>query len=209
MNPEEKSPIEKALEILKKAVANRDEIVVEGFVQLGPDQLRQCLEMEANDDWQRFFDYLVLNKGVVKHCVRKYMDFFYSVVATNGPMAIRKIFKIKDAKYDSVFEEIFDLVAISNGALYKYVEENRFEFALVVRSGKADGLRQELGLQGKRYQSLWMEILQLLIDSVCDEYYDEKVVEQGIATFDFMMNSLRKHRSLRSNRKMWEYSTLN
>ncbi|MBU0668149.1 hypothetical protein KJ951_00485 [Patescibacteria group bacterium] len=207
MDFKEKKPIDRALELLKKAVARREEIAAEGFVRLGPDELRKVLEIEHNEDFGLLFDYLVLNKGVVKHCVRRYMDFFFDVVAEHGPMALRHIFKIESAKYDKVFEEIFDLVAVSKGALYKYVENNRYEFAMVVRSGDGDSLRSELGLAGRKYMPLWMEILNLLVQSVCDSVYDEVEVERGVQAFSMIMNGLREHRSLRSNSKMWAYET--
>jgi len=200
-------PIDEALELLKKAVQSREEIAVSGFVNLGPDELRKVLGIEVHSDYALLFDYLVLNKGVVRHCVLRYMDFFNDVMVKYGPMALRNIFKIESTKYDKVFEEIFDLVAVSTGALYKYVENNRFEFAMIVKGGNADGLRNELGLSGRKYMPLWMEILDLLVQSVCDSVYDESMLERGVAAFSLIMNGLREHRSLRSNSKMWMYET--
>lgn len=206
MNFEGKRPIDAALEILKRAVEAREEIVVEGFVQLGPDELRNALEIEEGEDWDRFFDYLVLNKGVVKHCVRKYADFFYDVVADKGPMALRRIFKIQDAQYDQVFEEIFDLVAVSKGALFTYVQENRFEFVMMIRRGYADNLRRGLCLGKKKYEVLWVEILEYLMGAVCETYYDERAVEAGVQSFTFLMNSLRKNRRLDGGEeKVWSF----
>lgn len=201
-------PIDRALEILKRAVAAREEIVVEGFMQLGPDELRNALEMEKNEDWQRFFDHLVLNRGVVKHCVRKYADFFYDVVADKGPMALRRIFQIEEVKYDGVFEEIFDLVGVSKGAVFKYVQDNRFEFVMVIRRGGANNLRKGLCLEGKKYEALWFEVLEYLMGAVCETYHDEKVVESGLQTFTLLMNSLRKNRRLDGGEeKAWSFET--
>lgn len=197
--------VKKALEILKKAVQNREAVVVEGFVQLGPDELRKALEIEDGERWQEAFDYMVLNQGVMKHCVRKYMDFFHGFMVDRGPLAIRTAFNIEDAKYDSVFEEIFDLVAIGKGALYDHVQKNMHVYVMTVRDGKADNLRVELGLGAKRYQKVWEELLGQFMNAVCDDLYDQRQVEQGIFLFDALMNSLREHRSLRSNEKMWAF----
>lgn len=207
MNPEEKRPIDRALEILKRAVQAREEIVVEGFVQLGPDELRKALDIQQKEDWSRFFDYLVLNRDVVKHCVRKYMKFFSNVVAEKGPRALRRIFKIEDAKYDEVFEEIFDLVAVSHGSLFKYVENNRFEFVMIIRQGHADNLRRGLCLDKKRYESLWFEILEYLMGSVCETYYDERAVEAGLQAFTLLMNNLRGRGPLGGGSKRWSFET--
>lgn len=207
MNFEEKRPIDRALEVLKRAIQNREEIAVEGFIQLGPDELRNALEIEQNEAWDRFFDHLVLNKGVVKHCVRKYLDFFTDIVSEKGPLALRRIFKIEDTKYDEVFREIFDLVAISNGALFKYVEHNRIEFVMMIRRGGADSLRKGLCLEGKRYEALWIEVLEYLMSSVCETYYDEHAVEQGVQFFSLLMNSLRKQRPLDGGQKQWSFET--
>lgn len=207
MKPEKKRPIDRALEILKCAVQAREEIVVEGFVQLGPDELRKALDIEHQEDWARFFDYLVLNRSVVKHCVRKYLRFFSEVVADKGPQSLRRIFKIEDAKYDEVFEEIFDLVAVSDGAIFQYVENNRFEFVMIIRQGHADNLRKGLCLEGKRYESLWLEILEYLMGAVCETYYDERVIETGVQAFTLLMNNLRGKGPLGGGSKSWSFET--
>lgn len=197
--------VKQALEILKKAVQNREAVVVEGFVQLGPDELRKSLEIEDGGQWQEVFDYMVLHKRVIKHCVRKYMDFFHGFMVDRGPLAIRSAFDIEDAKYDAVFEEVFDLVAIGKGALYDHVQKNMHVYVMSVRDGKADALRHELGLGAKRYQKVWEELLDQFLNAVCDNFYGEREVEQGMFLFDALMNNLREHRSLRSNEKMWAF----
>lgn len=207
MNFEGQRPIDRALEILKRAIHNREEVALEGFVQLGPDELRKALDIEHNEDWGRFFDHLVLNRGVVKHCVRKYLKFFTDVVADKGPMALRRIFKIEDAQYDGVFEEIFDLVAVSKGALFQYVQENRFEFVMIIRQGHADNLRKGLCLDKKRYESVWFEILEYLMGTVCETYYDERAVETGLQVFTLLMNNLRGRGPLDGGDKSWSFET--
>lgn len=207
MNPLFQKSTRQALELLKRAIENREQVVVEGFVQLGPDELRKALEVEEGERWQEVFDYLVLHTGVIKHCVRKYMDFFYDFMVDRGPMVLRWAFEIEDSKYDHVFQEIFDLVAIGKGALYEHIEKNKHVYVMMVREGKADHLRAELGLAHKRYGHVWAEIVESLLEAVSHEFYDEKAVDQGIQLFDALMNSLRQHRSLRSNEKMWLFES--
>lgn len=201
-----KGTLSKALRILKAAIERREHVLIDGFIQLGPNQLKDALEISYKDDWKRVFDYLVLHKGVVKKCVKAYMDFFSDLVSKNGPLTMRKVFGIEDKKYDLVFEEIYDLVAVSNGSLYKYVEFNKFDFVMMIREGKAGDLQEQLGLKSRKYQYLWLEILDLLMESVCDAYYDERTFDQGLNAFSMLMSGIREQRSLRSFSKMWEYS---
>jgi hypothetical protein len=202
-NDSTKSQLERALSILKKAIEKRECIVTEGFINLGPDKLRKHLSITNNEDWNKLFDYLVLNKGVVRKCVIKYADFFYDLVASHGPIAMRKVFGIEDSKYDAIFEEIFDLIAVSKGALFIYVRNNCADFAKLVKNGKAGDLQTKLCLNMAKYQDLWIKILEIFVDAVCEDYYDDKAVDRGFYAFSLMMNDLREHRSLRSNAKMW------
>ena len=199
--------LEKALSILKKAIEKREYIVAEGFITMGPKELRKTLSITNNEDWRKLFDYLVIYRGVIKRCVLTYMDFFYDLVSSKGPNAMREVFGIENAKYDVVYEEIFDLVAVSKGAMYTYVRNNCSDFAQLVKQGKAGDLQNRLGLTSKKYQHVWMEILELFVDAVCEDYVDGRAVDQGFYAFSMIFNGIREQRSLRSNAKMWEFST--
>jgi len=198
-------PLNKALIALKSALAKREQMLDETFMRLGPEGLKLLLRVESDADWERIYEHLVLNRGIVRKCTVQYMEFFCDLVAEKGPYSLRKAFKIEEKQFDPVFEEIFDLVAISQGALMDYVQRNKRSLTRSVLRGNGAELRSALCLEGNRYNSLWMEILELLMSSVCTSYYDERQVDQGLMAFTNMMNSARTQRSLRSYKKMWEY----
>ena len=205
----QQGPYEKAMAILKAAMEKRYVFLTETFIKEGPDKLREIMAYDNEKDWVEMFDYLVSKQGVLKKTVMNYMEFFTGLVESKGPQALRKVFKIEDAKYDTDFEEIFDLAAISTGALYKYVNVNRVELAGLVQSGNAASLRNDLGIKSHKYDGLWFEVLDLLMKSVCDEYCSDRDINHGLNALCMLMNNTRQQRSLRSYAKMWEYAEKN
>lgn len=205
-NDQQQGTYEKAMAILKAAMERRYNVLTETFIKEGPDKLKELMAYENEQEWTELFDYLVSKQGVLKKTVMTYMDFFTDFVAQKGPQALRNLFRINADKYDTEFEEIFDLVAISTGALYDYVNANKVELADKIRTGKADKLRYELGLKNSKYDGLWFEILDTLMRCICDVAITERQYDQGLTAFSLLMNKTREQRSLRSYRKMWEYS---
>jgi len=194
------------LDSLKESLAGREDLMLTVFIQQGPDALREQFGLKNEGDWNLVFDRLVFSKDLVKKCVVNFMPFFKHMVAENGPTVLRSIFGIEDARYDKVFEQIFDLVAVSDGAIYDYVYRNGDKLSSRIRSGKAADLRKEMGLDGAKYDSLWKELLGIMCASVCDGIESESAYDRGLTAFSLMMNGFREHRSLRSYKKMWEYS---
>jgi len=180
-------PASKALALLKKDVEKREEILVDLFVKLGPDELRDHV-LGVGAEWSEIFDYLVFKKSVLKRCVYMYKDFFHDLVAKNGPGALRDIFGIQANKYDSLYEELFDFVAVADGALYEYVDGAKLEFMALLKNGRGDELRKSLGLVADKYSSLWQEIVDLLIDSVCDLYVTERGLDQFERVLGFFVD---------------------
>ncbi len=205
-NDQQQGSYEKAMAILKAAMERRYNVLTETFIKEGPDKLKELMAYENEQDWIELFDYLVSKQGVLKKTVMNYMNFFTGFVAQKGPQALRNLFRINETKYDADFEEIFDLVAISTGALQDYINANKVELADRIRAGKANALRYELGLKNAKYDSLWFEILDSLMRYVCDAAITERQYDQGLTAFSLLMNKTREQRSLRSYGKMWEYS---
>lgn len=193
------------LEGLRISVRQREESMLICFIQQGPEVLRRMAGVQTDADWQMVFDRLVFSGQVLKKCVVDFMPFFKHMVVEHGPFVLRKIFNIEASKYDRVFLELFELVAIANGGLYDYVYRNRYGIAQRIREGRAGDLRLELGLKNDKYNALWGEILGILSNSVCEHVNTETTLEKGLQTFSLMMNNVRSHRSLRSYRKMWEF----
>jgi|WetSurMetagenome_2_1015567.scaffolds.fasta_scaffold41442_3 hypothetical protein len=194
------------LESLKASLTGREDLMMIVYVQQGPDVMRKQFGLNDDHDWKLAFDRLVFSRDVVKKCVVNFMPFFKHMVAEKGPMVLRAIFGIEDARYDRVFEQIFDLVAVSDGAIYDYVYENGAKLSARITAGNASGLRKELGLGNAKYDRLWEELLGIMCAQVCDGISTERAYVTGLDAFSLLMNGLREHRSLRSYRKMWEYS---
>lgn len=181
--------------------------LMETFIQEGPESLRRKLGISTDRVWEQVFDRLIFQKGVVKHCVLKFLPYFKHLVSEHGPKVLRSIFGIEAYKYDQVFENVFDLVAVGHSSLYDHVYQNRHEYAQLIRKGHAKGLRSELCIEAKRYDGLWQELLDVLMKATCEELYSESTFDRGLTAFSLIMNQTRIQRSLRSYSKMWEFST--
>jgi hypothetical protein len=145
------------------------------------------------------FDHLVFSGDVLARCVVSFMPFFKSMVVEHGPVVIREIFDIWDAKYDSVFEQLFDLIAVENRALNDYAYKNRLSFSNRIKGGEGSEVRKSLCLAGTRYDSIWEEILQMLIDSVCDSILLDRMNGDNIKALTMLLGTLREQRSLNSS----------
>ncbi len=195
--------INRPLEALKAALEQKRFLFMKAFIEFGPDALRS--RFPHIGDWKGTYD-LLIREGVLRQCVLRYLSFFVDLMISKGPMAVRRVFQIEAPMYNQAFEEILDLVGISHGALYAYVEAHREEFAKRVMRGDVASLRAELGLSRRRYDHVWGEILDLLVNAVCDRSTEERTYDEGLRAFNTLMNGLREHRSLRSYGKMWEFA---
>ncbi|MFC1750650.1 hypothetical protein ACFL2V_17795 [Pseudomonadota bacterium] len=197
------------MEALKKALNGREEDLMQLYIQEGPQALKEKLNIRGEGDFRAFFDYLVLRTDALKNCALQYMPFFKNLVEEKGPGAIRETFGIEGEQYDDAFKKIFELVCICEGALYDYIYKNKNALTKRVLEGKGSEIRKELCLEDKDYSRLWMEILEILQDAVCDKVMEESQIEHGLDAFSTLMNTFREQRSLRSYKKMWEYLEAN
>lgn len=194
------------MDSIKKALQGREDELMRIFIQEGPEALRKRLSIKKEGDWQMIFNYLVLRTDALKNCVLEFMPFFKNLVEEKGPRALRDIFNLNKSEYDSAFKKIFQLVAICEGAIYHYIRRNKQALTQKILDGKGGEIRAELCLEDHEYTRLWMEILDILKENVCTRVATETQVEQGLQAFSLLMNSLRTQRSLKSFKKMWEYS---
>jgi len=172
------------------------------YLQNGPLALRQKLNLNEDDNmWKVVFDYLVYEKEAVKFCTRNFPDYTYSLFCENGPNFLRKSFLIEDKEYNDAWEYVLDYIGISKGALYEYVNNNKNYFKDLIYSGKTTQIRDELGLTRKKYDKVWEEILDLLLDCVSLENMNISMYEHGLKLFSNLYNVGRTHRSLRNFKK--------
>jgi hypothetical protein len=188
---EEKAYKDCLIQVLK----GREEQLMDLFIQNGPDGLKHVLNLKRDNDWNIIFDYLVFKKDLLTHCVNKYIYFFKDLVRQKGPGALRKVLGIEAKMYDKVFEKIFDLVAVSEGALYDFVTQNKTDLLDGIKKGQSRGLRKMLALEKKKYDQVWGEVTILLAKSFIEDTLSERVADQGLQSFDYLMNALRQHSS--------------
>ncbi|MBP7058046.1 hypothetical protein KBB06_01750 [Candidatus Gracilibacteria bacterium] len=194
------------LEQLKLALQSHEEVMMEMFIKEGPDALRNFLGVIDESDWKIIFDYLVMRRNVLEKCALNYLPFFKEIVEKYGPKVLKLMFKIDDPGYSESYERLLDLVAVSHGAIYNYVRNNCQVLASKILNGDAKSLRDELGLGKRKYDGLWAEILDILMNSCCHRVDEERQLEEGIRRFSLLMTAVREQRSLRSFNKMWEYA---
>lgn len=198
---------EKMLSELKAIVEKRERLMAEEFYNYGPDYLKAKIE-SLGGDFRKIYDSLIYRQNILKNIVLAHMDTFVDMVSKKGPNYMRQVFSIEDARYDDVFEDLFDIVAVSGGGLFEYLKRRESHLTASLKEGGAVMLRQDLGMVSSKYDELWLEIIGQLLQSFCVSYDDERVIDTGIRSFVGMFNSGRQHRSLRSFSKMWEYSTV-
>jgi len=179
------------LDLLKAGVKDREEELIMTYIQQGPEVVRARAGVADDESWSLLFDRLVFADDVLVKCVSNFMPFFKGMVAEHGPIVIRKIFDIDDAKYDAVFEKLFDLIAVGGGALYDFVYRHREEFVLKIKRGDGGEIREVLCLGSKRYDVLWGEILRMLIDFVCDGLLADRMNEDGLKALAKLFGAAR------------------
>jgi hypothetical protein len=185
------------MEILKADVENREEELITVFIQQGPEAVRLRTGAVGDEQWRAVFDRLVLNGNALMRCVKSFMPFFVQMVVRHGPAVLREIFDIRNRKYDCVFEQLFDLVAVGNGALYDYVYMHRDALIEMIKRGDAGDLRKSLCPYSAKYDEVWEKILRMLLDAACDSVLEDKMNQDKIKVLEKVMEAARGQRPLR------------
>lgn len=179
-----------------------DKKLLKLYLNEGPASLKKRLEIKDNDLWKIVFDFLVFEKNAVKICTKKNANYIHSIFADKGPNHIKKAFYLDDSKYESVFEEVIDFIGIARGAIYEYVRNNSYYFQDLIRNGKAEQIRTELGLSKLKYNGVWEEVLDILLECVSFENFTYSMFEQGLRFFTNMYNTGRTHRSVKKTNEI-------
>ena len=165
----------------------------------GPLALMDKLGLKEDEKmWKVVFDYLVYEKEAIKFCTRKYPEYTYSLFCEKGPNFLRQGFLIESKEYNDAWEYVLDYIGISKGALYEYVNNNKNYFKELIYNGKATKIREELGLVRNKYDKVWEEILDLLLECVSFENMNISMFEHGLKLFSNLYNVGRSHRSLKN-----------
>ncbi|MCD6109579.1 hypothetical protein J7J83_02375 [bacterium] len=179
--------------ILKKY----DDKLVHNYLEYGPDGLREKLNVKSNELWKVIFDYLVFEKEVVKHCVRNNTAYIHNLFVEHGPTAIKEAFGLEDKRYEDIWEYIMDYIGISRGALYEYVTEHAGVYRGKIYHGKSSTIREDICIQKNKYERVWGEILNILLNAVSTRTFTYSAFEHGISLFSKLYNQGRIQRSLR------------
>ena len=176
-----------------------DDKLIHNYLEHGPDGLRKKLDVESDRLWEVIFDYLVFEKEVVKHCARNNSAYIHNLFVEHGPANIKKAFNLTDKKYEDIWEYLLDYVGVSRGALYEYVTENSSKYREKIYSGQCLSIRDELCIEKDKYEYVWGEILDVLLNVVSTDAFTHSAFEHGIELFSKLYNQGRVQRSLRSS----------
>ncbi len=175
-----------------------DNKLVSNYLEHGPDGVRNMLGITSDRLWEVVFDYLVFEKEVVKHCARNNSPYIHALFAEHGPCAIRSAFQLTGEKYEDVWEYVMDYIGISRGALYEYVTEKSSLYRKQIYSGECLSLRKDLLIEKDKYEHVWGEVLDLLLNAVSTHAFTHSAFEHGLNLFSTLYNRGRKQRSLRT-----------
>ena len=159
---------EQAIKALIEAeLKGHEERLMTLFIQQGPQALRQALKVPNDFVWSVVFDHLVFQQDVLKRCVEMFFPFFKDYVLKNGPLALRELFGIQDARYDEVFEKLLDDMVIARGLLFEHIHANIINYLQALNPEQGSEIRTQLGLAQKKYDPLWKEVMDFLLDAFC------------------------------------------
>jgi len=170
---------EQAIKALVEVELNgHEERLLTLFIQQGPEALRSQLKVPNDFVWTIVFDHLVFNLDVLKRCVDMFFPFFKDYVIKNGPTALKEVFGIRDARYNSVFEKLLDDMVIARGLLFEHLYAHTREYLEALEQGRGDDIRAQLGLETSKYDPLWKEVVNFLLDAFTNERLKSKQKEQ-------------------------------
>ncbi len=179
-----------------KLLKRFDKKLINFYLDNGPYELRKKLDIKEDDLWKTVFDYLLYEKNIVKVCVKQNAEYIHEMFAEKGPEMIRKSFRLMENEYSDQWEYVMDYIGVSRGAIYEYVSNNMSDFRSLVYHGKSSKIREMLLLDRAKYDKVWEDILDMLLESVSTDAYTYSMFEHGIRMFSNLYNNGREHRSI-------------
>lgn len=189
MTPEDK------LMVIERYARGKEDILIESYIIDGPMALKVAKGFSP-EEWDVIFDYLVFNHALLYKTVIQNLDFFSEEYVLHGMAHLREMFDVVDEKYEQVWVQVFDFIAIANGALYEHVLHHRDRYMIAMKARNSDFVRKVLGVWNSKYNESWEKILNTLLHAVCDAIFTENTFERGLITFTRMFNGMREHRPL-------------
>ncbi len=176
--------------MIVERLEGKEERLLKMFIQHGPEALRENLNVPNDFVWTVVFDHLVFNLDVLKRCVEIFFPFFQEYVLKNGPQALRELFGIQDARYDGVFEKLVDDLIIARGLLFEHVHRHVNAYLKALKEGRGSDIRFQLGLANEKYQPLWEEVVDFLLDAFTREKVTSKQKEETQTLLNLLQSLL-------------------
>lgn len=176
--------------MVEAQLKGHEERLLTQFIQKGPEALRAELKIPNDFVWSVVFDHLVFNLDVLKRCIEMFFPFFKDYVLKNGPQALRGLFGIEDARYDSVFEKILDDMVIARGLLFEHMYMHVDAYLKALRTGEGSKIRTELGISSEKYDPVWSEVMNFLLDAFSRENLKLKQKDQTRSFLNLLQSLL-------------------
>lgn len=180
---------------LAKYAKGKEDSLIKKYIADGPTALRKKLGLNE-EQWQVIFDYFVFEHNLLFKTVSYSSEFFLENYVKFGMTHLREILDVVDAKYDAIFEIVFDYLAISKEGLYFHVLENRDKYMIALYARGCEFMKKILGISKEKYEEHWGKVLDILLNACCDAIFSDRTFENGLNSFVYLMNRVREHRAI-------------
>jgi len=137
-----------------------------------------------------------LYRNKVYNLITQFEDKIVDFYVTHGPVELRKKLNISN---NDVWEIIIDYIGISHGAMQKFIKNNLMNFKEMIYHGKAGEIRSMFFLDKPKYNVVWEEILDFLLEEISIENFSYNTYEHSLNMFSNIYNQGRIHRKLKKS----------
>lgn len=179
--------------ILERYVRGREDSLIESYILTGPSELKEKIGFEESE-WKVIFDHLIFEKNLLSKTINHTLDFFLDNYVKQGMSHVRDILAVDDEKYDAIWTISFDFLAIAHEGLLYHVMHHRDRYANTFKVRGGEFVRKVLGIWDGKYDEHWGKVLDLLLNTTCEDMFNDQNFEHGLRAFSYHMNGKRTHR---------------
>lgn len=183
--------------LVESFARGREGSLLESYLKDGPESLREKMGLTL-EQWTVIFDHLVFQHNLLFKAVSRNSEFFLDNYVKHGLTHVREMLMVTEIKYDLVFEAVFDYLAIASEGLRFHVLHYRERYLQVFNERGGDFLRKVLYIWNEKYEESWAEVLELLLNGVCEEMFNERNFDESLKAFTYLMSGKRVSRKLTS-----------
>ena len=140
-----------------------------------------------------------LRKNRIYSLISRFGDKVVDFYIAYGPEKLREKLNIEN---DNVWEIIVDYIGIFHNAMKIFVKNNAVDFKELIYKGKASEIRTMLCLDKAKYNLIWEEILDILLEEISTENFSYNTCEHSLRMFSNVYNSSRNHCDLKNYSNM-------